>query len=87
MASFSTLASGARQLVVHDPFETTRCSGSRLPVVDAVDHGLVGPLGRGRHQHPLGAARQMHGGLVAVIELAGAFQHHIDAVQSSSSGL
>ena len=30
IVSFSTLASGARQFVVHEAFETTLCSGKRL---------------------------------------------------------
>ena len=38
----STLATGARQLVVQEPLETTRSSAVRRLVVDAVDDGLVG---------------------------------------------
>ena len=45
-ASFSTLAIGARQLVVHEAFETIRVLGGQLVVVDAVDDRQVDALGR-----------------------------------------
>jgi hypothetical protein len=52
----------------------------KLPVVHAVDDGLVGVLGRGGDQHALGAAIQMHRRRVAVVELAGAFEDHVAAL-------
>ena len=52
----------------------------QLAVVHTIDDRLVGPFGRGGNQNPLGAARQVDGGLVTVIELAGAFEDDIDAV-------
>ena len=57
--SLSTLATGARQLVVQDALLTTVCSGAELVLVDAEDDGEVGPVGRGRDQHPLGAGAEM----------------------------
>jgi len=48
-------------------------------VVDAVDDGEVGAVGRGRDDHPLGPRRQMRCRLVARREDAGALQRDIDA--------
>ena len=44
--SWSTFATGARQLVVHEAFETMWCrAGVVAVVVDAEDHGQVRALG------------------------------------------
>ncbi len=48
-------------------------------MVDAVDDGRVGIVGRRRDQHALGAGGQMGGGLVLGGEDAGAFQRDVDA--------
>ena len=72
-ASCSTLATGARQLVVHDALEMMWCVlRVVLVVVDAEHHGDVGLLGRGGDDHLLRAGGQVLGGAVAVGELAGA---------------
>ena len=57
--SFSTLATGARQLVVHDALETIVCSAVELVVIDAVDDGQVDALGGRGNQHFLGAGVEM----------------------------
>jgi hypothetical protein len=79
-ASCRTLASGARQFVVHDPFETTRCSGRSwrwlTPKTTVLSAFFAGAEIRTR----LGAVVEMHRGLRAFVELAGAFQHHVDAL-------
>ena len=80
IASFSTLATGARQLVVHEALETIVCVGGQLVVIDAVDDGQVDALGRGRDQHPLGAGSEMRARLLAIGEEAGAFERDVDAV-------
>ena len=54
--------------------------GGQFVVVDAVDHGQVGALGRGRDQHPLGAGVEMLLPAFAVGEEAGAFERQLDAV-------
>ena len=54
-ASLSTLATGARQLVVHEALETTVCALVELVVVDAIDDGEVDAVGRRRDQDALGA--------------------------------
>ncbi len=48
-------------------------------VVDAIDHGQVGAIERVRSEHPLGAGLQMLVDQRARLELARAFQHHVDA--------
>jgi len=48
-------------------------------IIDAEDHGAIHVLGGGRDQHLTRAAIQMRAGFGAVVELAGAFEHHIDA--------
>ena len=77
-ASCSTLATGARQLVVQDALETTRCVLRQLVVVDAVDDGQVGTVGRRRNDDALGAGGEMRRGLVLGGEDAGAFERDID---------
>ena len=51
----------------------------QLVVVDAVDHGEVGAVGRRRYQHALGAGDQMRRGLIFRCEEAGAFERNVDA--------
>src|ERR1019366_6192348 len=51
----------------------------QLVVVDAIDHGQVGAVGGRRHQHALGAGREMHRGFVLGGEDAGAFHRDVDA--------
>ncbi len=51
----------------------------QLVVVDAVDDGEVGAVGRRRDQHALGAGGQMRRGLVLGGEDAGAFERDVDA--------
>ena len=80
-ASLSTLATGARQLVVHEAFETILCSGGQLVVVDAIDDGQVDALGRRRDQHLLRARFDMLLGARAVGEEAGALERDLDAVR------
>ncbi len=79
-ASFSTLATGARQLVVHEALETIVVLGRQLVVVDAVDDGQVDALGRGRDQHLLGAGVDMLLRALAIREEAGAFERDVDAI-------
>ena len=78
-ASLSTLATGARQLVVHDALETTVCVLGQLVVIDAIDHGEVDAVGRRRDQHALGAGLEMRRRLVLGGEDAGAFERDVDA--------
>ena len=47
-------------------------------VVDAENDGHVGTLGGGRDDHLLGAGVQVAGGVLALGELAGRLDHHID---------
>ena len=51
----------------------------QLVVVDAVDDGEIGAVGRGRDDHPLGAGLEMRRGLLLRGEDAGAFERDIDA--------
>ena len=51
--------------------------GERL-VVDAVDDGGIGVVGRRRDEDALGARGEMGGGLVLGGEDAGAFQRDVD---------
>ena len=44
-ASCRIFATGAAAWAVHEAFETIRCSGAELVVVDAHDDGDVGRLG------------------------------------------
>ena len=78
-ASFSTLATGARQLVVQEALETIDVILGQLVVVDAVDDREVGAVGGRGDQHALGAGGQMRRGLVLGGEDAGAFQRDVDA--------
>jgi hypothetical protein len=63
-----------------------RCIGNdavlagQFVVVDAIDDGQIGALGRGRDQHPFGAGVEMLLATVAVGEEAGAFQRDVDPV-------
>ena len=79
--SWSTLAIGARQFVVHEALEMTVCCvGVEDLVVHAhADHG-VGVTRRRRDDDPLGAAGEVAGGLVAGGEDPGRLDHHVDAV-------
>ena len=80
IASCSTLATGARQLVVQEALETTMCSLRQLVVVDAVDDGEVGAVGRARRSSTrLAPAARCARGLVLGGEDAGAFQRDVDA--------
>ncbi len=54
----------------------------QLVVVDAIDDGQVGAVGRSRNDDALGAGFQMHGGLVTRGEDAGAFERDVDAFGS-----
>ena len=80
IVSFSTLATGARQLVVQRGVRDDLVLGGQLVVVDAVDDGQVGALGRSRDQDALGARVEMLLAALAVGEEAGAFQRDVDAV-------
>ncbi len=53
--------------------------GAQLVVIDAVDHGQIGAVGRGRDQHPLGTGTKMTRGLLLGGEDAGAFHDDVDA--------
>ena len=77
-ASFSTLATGTRQLVVQEALETTRCVLGQLVVVDAIDHGDVGAVARALRPARAWRRRQMRRRLVACGEDAGAFQRDVD---------
>ena len=67
--SCSTLATGARQLVVQLAFEMHFCSRGQLVVVHAQHAGQVGAvLGRGAEHDALGAGLQMR--VVARLDLA-----------------
>ena len=57
-----------------------RVLGGQFVVVDAVDDGQVGALGRGRDQHALGAGVEMLLAAFAVGEEAGAFERDVDAI-------
>ena len=50
----------------------------QLVVIDAIDHGEVGAVGGGGHQHALGAGVEMGRGLFLGGEDAGAFQGDVD---------
>ena len=56
-------------------------------VIDAVDDGRIGPVGRRRHQHALGAGGKVGRGLVLGGEDAGAFQRDVDAESLSTAVL
>ncbi len=79
MASCSTLATGARQLVVQEAFEMTMCSFLQAGMVHAVDDGVVGAVCRGRDDDALGAGGEVGRGLVLCREDAGAFECDVDA--------
>ena len=53
--------------------------GGQLVVVDAIDDGQVGALGRGRDEDPLGAGVEMLLPAFPVGEEAGAFERDVDA--------
>jgi len=57
--SFKTFATGARQFVVHDPLETTRCSLVSVSWLTPNTMGRVGAIGGRGNQHALGAGGQM----------------------------
>jgi hypothetical protein len=71
--SFSTLAIGARQLVVQEALET--CLALVGGVVDAHDEHRGVVLRRGRHDHALRAGLDVPFGLGLLQEETGAFQH------------
>ncbi len=48
-------------------------------VVDAIDHGQVGAIQRMRGEHPARTGLQVLLDQGALLELAGAFEHHVDA--------
>jgi hypothetical protein len=74
------LATGARQLVVHDALEMMWCVGRLVGLeVDAAAQRDVGILGRGADQDLLGRG-QVLAGASLVDELAGALEHDVDAV-------
>ena len=54
--------------------------GGELVVVDAIDDGQIGALGRGRDQDPLGARVEMLLAAFAVGEEAGAFERDVDPI-------
>ena len=83
-ASCSTLATGARQLVVQDALEMTswRVGVVGLVEVDAEDDGDVArarALGRRRDDHLASARLEVPRGLVARAEAAGRLDHDVDA--------
>ncbi len=47
-------------------------------VIDPVDHGGIGTLGRGGNDHLARTGADVRGGLGAVGEQTGAFEHHVD---------
>lgn len=53
--------------------------GAQHVVVDAVDHGGVGALGRGADDHLAGTGCQVRRRLGALGEQPGALEHHVDA--------
>ena len=79
-ASLNTLASGARQFVVHDAFEMMWWrSGSYVVLVDAHDEGGV-LVGRGRRdQHLLGAGLDVLARVGRLREEAGRLDDDVDA--------
>ena len=80
IVSFSTLATGARQLVVHEALETIVVLGGQLVVVDAVDDGQIDALGRAPRSE-LSWRRQRDARRPCPIgEEAGAFERDVDAV-------
>ena len=79
-ASCSTLATGARQFVVHDAFEMMWwLAGVVLVVVDAQDDRDVGLLGRRRDDDLLRPGGQVLRRIVAVGEEAGGLEHDVHA--------
>ena len=78
MASCSTLATGARQLVVQEALEIDEMLLRDLVVIDAVDDRDVGAVAGRRDQHALGAGGEQLRGLVARGEEARAFQRDVD---------
>ena len=79
--SSSTLASGARQFVVHDAFEMTVCAWRVVHVVvDAHADHRVGVARRRGDDDALGAALQVRRGLLAGGEETGRLDDDVDAV-------
>jgi hypothetical protein len=72
-ASCRTLATGARQFVVHEAL------GLELVVVHAIDDRQVGAVGGGRHQDALRAGLEMGRSSLLRGEETGALQHDVDA--------
>ena len=80
IASCRTLATGARQFVVHDALEMTLCGPVvGLVEVDAERDGDVLVLGRRGDDDLLGPGLEVLGGVVALGEQAGGLDHHVDA--------
>ncbi len=77
--SFSTLATGARQLVVHEAVGDDLVVLAQAFVVDAVNDGEIGAVAGRRDDHALGPGVEVGGGLVAGGEDAGAFERDVDA--------
>ena len=79
-SSCSTLATGARQFVVHDAFEMiVVLLAVVVVVVDAQDERDVLVLGRRRDDDLLRARREVRLGLARVGEEAGRLDHDVDA--------
>ena len=78
--SCSTLATGARQLVVQEALEITREAALEHLVVDAVDDGGIDVLAaRRRDHHLLRAALEVRAGLGLAGEEPGALEHEFGA--------
>ena len=85
--SCSTLATGARQFVVHDAFEITSWrSGSYVVEVDAENDRRVDVLRRGGDDHLARAGLQMLSGESAGAEAPGRLDHDIDVQLTPGQG-
>ncbi len=79
IASLSTLATGARQLVVHDALDTMSWPPTELVVVDAEHDGQSTPLAGAEISTFFAPRVEMLLRALAVSEEAGAFEHDVDA--------
>jgi hypothetical protein len=78
-ASLRTLATGARQFVVHGRVRDHHVIPGELVVVHPIDHGQIRAVRGRRDDDALGAGLEVRGGLLLRGEDAGAFHRDVDA--------